>query len=96
MKISKFRKWLIKKLGGITPDEKITPIMLSESHRKIETIEASLILSKRQADEYREYIQPILERDIFNQLMGKINIYTVDMPNVCEIKYVAKLNVVKE
>lgn len=94
--MSKFRKWLIKKLGGITPDEKITPIILNESHIKIETLEASVIISKLQADVDREYVQTVLERDIFKQLTRKINIYTVDTPNVCDIKYVAKLKVVKE
>lgn len=41
-KLSKFRKWLIKKLGGITPDQKIEPIIIEQKH-KIKELKVSVL-----------------------------------------------------
>ena len=34
-KIGKFRKWLIKLLGGISPDEKIQPIIIESNYKPL-------------------------------------------------------------
>lgn len=91
-KLSKFRKWLIKKLGGITPDQKIEPIIIEQKH-KIKELKVSVL-------GYGLMTQEDIARELSSRLSVALDDYITIIKTYDSIcngnKYTAILKVVEE
>lgn len=91
-KINKFRKWLIKKLGGITPDQKIKPIIIEQKHKikelKVSVLDYGLMTTEEIARE--------LSLKLGEALDDYITIVKTFDPICIRNKYTAILKVVEE
>ena len=91
-KVSKFRKWLITKLGGITPDQKIEPIIIEQKH-KIKEIKVSVL-------SYGFMTTEEIARELSIKLGEALDDYITIIKTydacACRNKYTAILKVVKE
>lgn len=91
-KVSKFRKWLITKLGGITPDQKIEPIIIEQKH-KIKEIKVSVLAYGLVTT---EEISRELSIKLGIALDDYITIIKTYEPCACLNKYTAILKVVEK
>lgn len=90
-KISKFRKWLITKLGGITPDQKIEPKIIFQE-RAVKELNVSIIAH---AYESKDETMMRLNQELLNAIAQYVQVYTeVDIGDMYT-RYTARIKVVE-